>query len=244
MVNVLVFDLETSPNLGYVWQAWQQDVIRFKDEWDLLSFAYKWLGEKKVFALGQDCYSEEEIVKELHGLFDKADVVVAHNAKRFDVKKANAKFLEYGLPPPSPYKVVDTLLESRKNFGLNSHKLDDLGTLLQVGNKVHHEGFDLWLKCMNGDKRAWKTMLRYNKQDVVLLEKVYYKLLPWMSNHPNLGDLTESDGVCPKCGSCDLEKRGFTVCRSGKKQRFQCQSCGGWCNEASIKRIGRKVNAI
>lgn len=241
--KVLVFDLETSPNLGYVWQKWQQDVIRFKEEWQLLSFSYKWLDERKASALGQNTLSEEQLVRELHRLFDEANVLIAHNARKFDVRKANAKFLEYGLPPPSPYKVVDTLVEVRRYFNLNSNKLDDIGTLLKVGNKVHHEGFDLWLKCMGGDKKAWKVMLEYNKQDVVLLEKVYLKLRPWMSTHPNYGDLSQADGLCPKCGSCDLERRGFTLSRSGSKQRFQCRSCSGWCNEASLKKVGRKVNA-
>lgn len=241
-LKFLVFDIETGPNLSYTWGKYQQDVIAFKEEWDLLSFAYKWLGEKPVYAYGADKNTEEAIVNKLWLLFDEADVLIAHNGYKFDIRKVNAKFLEYGLTPPSPYKVVDTLRVSRRYFALNSNKLDDLGELLQVGRKVKHEGFELWLKCMAGDKAGWKKMLQYNKQDVVLLEKVYLKLLPWITNHPNRGDLSQLDGVCPKCESKHLSPRGYINTRTGKKQRYCCDDCGGWSSEASIKRTGRVVN--
>ncbi len=38
---------------------------------------------------------------------------------------------------------------------------------------------------MNKDPAAWKVMEKYNKQDVLLLEKVYDRLLPWIKSHPN-----------------------------------------------------------
>ena len=46
--RVLLYDIETVPNLAYVWGKWEQNVIRFESEWHMLCFAYKWLGEKKT----------------------------------------------------------------------------------------------------------------------------------------------------------------------------------------------------
>ena len=40
---------------------------------------------------------------------------------------------------------------------------------------------------MKDDLKAWKKMVEYNKQDIVLLEKVYYALRPWDTYHPNMG---------------------------------------------------------
>ena len=44
------------------------------------------------------------------------------------------------MPPPSPYKTIDTLKIARKYFGFNSSKLDDLGRVLGAGEKVRHGG--------------------------------------------------------------------------------------------------------
>lgn len=241
--KILLYDIEVTPSLGYVWQKWQTDVIKFHNEWELLSFAYKWLGEKRTIAVGTNKFTEEQLILRLWELFDEADVVIAHNGDAFDQRMVNKKFLEYGLTPPSPYKSIDTLKIAKRYFRLLSNKLDDLGELLKVGRKVKHEGFELWLKCMRGEKAAWAKMLQYNKQDVVLLERVYLRLRPWITNHPNVGDLSQLDGVCPKCESPNLTKRGFQPTRTGLKQRYVCE-CGGWCSESSIKKIGRTVNSI
>jgi len=31
---------------------------------------------------------------------------------------------------------------------------------------------------------------------------------------------------CPKCGSDETRKRGFEITTKGKKQRYQCKTCG------------------
>ena len=227
--KILIFDIETQPNLSYTWGKWQQDVIRFKSEWEMLSFAYKWLGERKTIAVGRDKFSEEALVLRLRQLFDEADVVIAHNGNSFDVKMCNAKFIEFGLTPPSYYKSIDTKLVAKRYFRFNSNKLDDLGNILGLGRKIETGGFDLWLGCMQGDKKAWKKMLAYNKQDVVLLEKVYLKLRPWIDNHPGINLLEGRPEACPKCGSGPLQKRGtIKTTKVALIQRYQCQNCGGW----------------
>lgn len=228
MARILVYDIETSPNLGFVWGKWQQNVIAFESEWELLSFSYKWLGEKEVIAVGRDKFSEEVLVARLHSLFSEADIVIAHNGDKFDQRMANAKFIQFGMTPPSPYKSIDTLKVARKYFRFNSNKLDDLGKLFKVGQKVNTGGFDLWLGCMNNDPKAWKKMLQYNKQDVILLEKVYYKLRPWMDNHPGINLLDGKTDGCPKCGSLKLIKRGTRYTKVSISQRFKCSKCGGW----------------
>ena len=34
--KVLLFDIETSPNLAYVWGKYQQDVVAFEEEWKII----------------------------------------------------------------------------------------------------------------------------------------------------------------------------------------------------------------
>jgi hypothetical protein len=157
---------------------------------------------------------------------EEADVVVAHNGVDFDMKVINSRFLFHGIKPPAPYKVVDTKREAKKVARFNSNKLDDLGGLLGEGKKIKTD-FDLWLGCINGDKASWNKMVKYNKQDVLLLEKVYMRLRPWMNSHPNLA-LTNPKAKCGKCGSAHIQWRGTAVTTTRSYARFQCQDCGGW----------------
>lgn len=231
-VKILLYDLETEPNLGYTWGKWEQNVIEFKEEWKLLSFAYKWLGEKEVKCLGRVDFTDktdQSLVESLWKLLDDADIVIAHNGDAFDNKKACAKFIEFNLPPPKPFKSIDTKKVAKKYFKFNSNSLNDLGKLLKLGTKLKHTGIDLWLDCMAGDKKAWELMKRYNKQDVVLLEKVYLKLRPWIENHPDVNAEYGKVWYCPKCGSKDLKSCGIRRTKTNSYRHYRCQNCKGYC---------------
>ena len=205
--------------------------------WYLLCWAAKWLNEKEIYrdalpyhkGYKKDKENDYEIVLKLWKLLDKADIVIAHNAVKFDVKKINACFIKHGLTPPSPYKVIDTLLEARKNFSIMSNRLNDLGVFLKVGKKMKTGGFQLWRDCLNGDERAWNKMVRYCVNDVKLLERIYKKILPYIRRHPNLS--IGSNGKCPKCGSKMLIKRGLMTTLTNVLQRYSCKKCGGWCSK-------------
>lgn len=231
--KILLFDLETTPNLSYTWGKWEQNVIAFKKEWELLSVAYKWLGEKQVYCITRQDFkdkTDKSISRELKNLLDSAEIVIAHNGDEFDIKKSNAKFIEHGLGPTSPFQKIDTKKLAKKYFKFNSNSLDDLGNLLSVGRKEKTGGFDLWLDCMAGKKEAWKLMAKYNKQDVLLLEKVYLKLRPWHEAHPNVSFLQDDlPNGCPKCGHKKLYSKGFKYNRTGKVRQYICTNCGGYC---------------
>ncbi len=245
MNKVLLLDLETSPNISYTWFGKHEiDVIEFVEEGYILTFAYKWLGEKRThsYSLADFRGNKEKLVKKLHELFNEADFIVAHNATQFDIKWANRAFIKCGLTPPSPYKVIDTLTLARSKFKFNSNRLNDLGKYLGVGSKVETGGFDLWKRCMGGDKKAFKKMCEYNRQDVTLLEKIYLKLRPFMNNHPVISMV--NDFVCPVCGSSKLQSRGFMINAGGvfKRRRYQCQECGKWSSSEKERVKDNKNN--
>jgi len=238
--RVLMLDIETAPLLGYHWGLWKQNIGygQLESEWYILCWAAKWLGDKKVHAHGLDAgkiaksdsdVKDAELLEPLWELMDEADIIVAHNGKKFDMPKINARFLKAGFNPPSPYKQVDTLNECKKTFRFTSNRLDAVAQFLGLGRKMDTGGFDLWTDYMKGSKAAQKKMLKYNIQDVKLLEDVYLKLLPWMPNHPNVGVYVDHDKpICPKCGSTHLQKRGYAYTQVGKYHRMQCMGCGGW----------------
>lgn len=242
-MKVLFLDVENSPNLSYTWGKYEQDVIAFEREWNMLSFAYKWQGTKKVKAFSlpdfklykKDLTNDKALLVQLWSLLDEADVVIGHNIDRFDIRKINARFLRHGINPPAPYKTVDTLKLSRKYFSLNSNKLNDVSKYLGIGKKVETGGFSLWLRCMSGDIKAWNTMVKYNKQDVLLLEEVYTHLKSWHTGHPNANLYNETTHKCPVCAG-NTQKRGFLFTRVGKYQRHQCTSCGAWSKGIKVNK--------
>lgn len=233
--NVLVFDIETSPMIAYVWGLWKQNIPidRIIQDWSVICWSAKWLGEEDVHSawVGEGellNVSERSVVQGMWDLFDEANVVIAHNAKRFDVPKMNAKFIEYGMHEPSPYKVVDTLAIAKSRFKFTSNKLDYITQLLEHEGK-HETNFQLWVDCMKGDTEALAKMVAYCEQDVKELEKTYLKLRHWDKQHPNLAVFDEEDTIrCGTCLSSNLEvleeKRAVTSTSSYPV--YRCKDCG------------------
>jgi hypothetical protein len=234
--KILFLDIETLPNISYTWGKYEQNAIDFKQEWCLATYAAKWVGGKVFSKSLPDyegykpwSYDDSKLAADLWKLFDEAEIIVAHNGDAFDIKKANARFIFHGLNPPAPYKSVDTKKVIKAVAKLNSNKLDDIGKHFGIGEKIKTD-FSLWLGCMSGEMKSWKQMCRYNEQDVLLLEKVYNRLLPWAKNHPNLGTIV-SEFCCPKCGSKAMQSRGMAITTGMKYRRYQCQQCGGWARQ-------------
>ena len=167
------------------------------------------------------------MLKGVHALLDEADVLVTFNGISFDLPVLNKELLLHGMAPPSPCKHVDLLRVVRKQFRFASNKMDHVVQQLGLGKKEDHEGFGLWVKCMNGDPAAWKVMRKYNIQDTVLTEKLYDRLLPWIPGHPNHGTY-DGGAKCPNCGSEKLQRRGVATTAAGKYPRLQCTGCGSW----------------
>ena len=236
--RILLYDIESAPNLAYVWAKYDQNVLAYEEEWYLLSFAWKWLGDTKVNVLGLDDFPAEfakdpkndyRLVVKLHELFSEADVVVGHNSRSFDDKKTRARMLVHGFSPPRPFQQVDTCLVARKYFSFNSNSLKDLAVTLGLPvRKADPGGIQTWLNCMAGNPKAWKTMKKYNKQDVTVLEEIYLRMRPWIEGHPNLSLL---DGVieeCPNCGADEMTRQGFKKTRTQTFQQWKCGACGSW----------------
>ena len=97
---------------------------------------------------------------------------------------------------------------------------------------------------MNGDEEAWERMREYNEHDVILTEKYYDKVLPWITTGINRSAFTDSH-VCPNCGGTHLHSRGFTKTLSLRYQRFQCQDCGAWSRKvAAEEKSNRKERLV
>jgi len=228
-VRILALDIETRPNLAYVWGIWDQNIHldALVEHQQMICFVAKWIGKKGTEFHSVQNDGQEAMILRAWELLDEADVVVHYNGRRFDIPHLNREFLRLDLTPPSPYKQIDLLATAKREFKFASNKLAHVSKQLGLEGKVQHEGYGLWLKCMAGDERAWKIMKKYNVRDVVLLEELYLKLRPWVRSHPSFAAHTGKD-VCPACGSAHLQSRGFVTTTVSRYQRFQCVDCGKW----------------
>lgn len=238
--KILVYDLERSANQAYVWGKWQQDVIAYEREWEIISCAWKWKGQKKIHIVdmeGQD--DDRNVVSALHSILDDADIAVTYNGHNFDNKLARTRMLYHGFTPPSPFKDVDVLAQVKRHFALNSNKLDDVCKYFGLPGKLDSGGFDTWYRAyVKQEPLAWLLMRRYNRRDVQILEQLYDLVLPWTDKQPNLALVEDRPAACPRCGQVEqtLQARGWMYYGVTKRRRFQCLVCGAWC-------CGRKVES-
>lgn len=238
-MKILLIDIETAPNIAYVWGAWKQNIGQ--NQWvqksHIMSFAAKWLGEDKVFYEENRKSNDRKIVKTIYSLLDQAEIVVAHYGRKFDLPTIIGRGVVHGFPPPSPYTIVDTKEIASRELRLVSNSLANLCDELGLPRKSDHKkfpGFELWLECLRNNDEAWKEMEEYNIADLHSLEALYLRLRPYSRSHPNVAiPATEGGLYCPKCGHNHLQFRGYYRSKAGLVYRkFVCNNCGGWGREA------------
>lgn len=228
-LRVLLYDLETAPLLAYIWRPNDQYVPmdRLIHDTFLLTWSAKWLGEKTVTTgvlTGTEArkQNDKRIVKELAALIREADIVVAHNGDRFDIPMFNNRLMALGLEPIGPKRSIDTCKLAKSTFRLAYNKLDYLGEYLGLGRKIKTD-FDLWRACYHGDEVALAKMAKYNRQDVVLLERVFERMKPY-AKLPRMFEAEDRDeSGCPYCGSMHLMRRGVYRTNAGTFYKWQCQ---------------------
>lgn len=229
-IKILVFDIETLPILAYTWGAYQQDlqIDGIVKDWVILAWSAKWLGNDKIIsdvlsskeALARD---DKRLVEDCWKLLDKADIVIAHNGRAFDMKRISTRFMYHNLLPPSQYRVVDTLLAAKSVFGLTMNRQDYIAKYLGMQRKLKTE-FQLWVDCDNGKKKALKNMREYNEGDVLGLEEIYLRIRPWIPSHPDLSTIANEDG-CPVCMGT-YYKIGIYYTQRRRYNQYRCSSCG------------------
>lgn len=232
MPKVGLFDVETLPLEGFAWQMynWNFSPDQIINGTGFLSWAGKFLNESEMYsdiltpaeALVKD---DERITKSCWEFLAQCDVVVGHNLMDFDAKVANTFFLKHGLPPLK-YIMVDTLRIARKFFKFDSNKMGVLNRQLGLTEKMENEGFPLWRSCREGDQDALDRMIAYNRQDVLALEDLFYKLRPYAPHQFNVALFNEIEKqMCPVCGSDRLEIIGNYYTPAGVWDSFRCQNC-------------------
>jgi predicted PolB exonuclease-like 3'-5' exonuclease len=232
-INRLIWDIETSPCLATVWQpGWRirvppENIIQ---ESAIICICYKWEGSKKVESLEWDKGDDKELCERFIDIANQADELIAHNGDKFDLPKFKARCIFHDLDPTPIYKTVDTLVIARRRFKFNSNRLDYLGKYLFGEGKIHTE-YGMWRDILiDNCPKAMAKMVKYCKQDVNLLEKVWKKLEPYHAPKTHVGRLNGEDKwTCPYTGSAEVHSRGRVITAAGNvKFRMRNKETGQW----------------
>lgn len=254
--KIVTLDIETCPLESYTWGLWKQNVglNQIKTEWSVLSFSAKTLGEKKVRYMdtggrgADNVRNDLDVMAALWKELNEADIIVAQNGKKFDLKKINARLVALGFPPYRPVKLVDTLLAAKAHFGFTSNRLEWMSAALTDAPKSKHAkfpGFELWVECLKDNPAAWREMRQYNVQDIQSTEALYLKLRPWIEGHPNVAQYYDDDVMrCPKCGSDHLTPAGDVHTQVSTYNRYRCGNCGGFARSRYTKNSKAKRQSL
>ena len=232
--KILILDIETAPMLVHAWSCktrWIPPNMIIRKGF-CLTMAAKWLYAKNTMSMKltpQEAIKgdDKSLIEWAWALLDEADVIIAHNGINFDIKKLQGRFLNYGLPPTSSFQQIDTLKVARKEFLLDSNKLDEINKQLGIGRKIDTGGIKLWNDCVNGDPKALQKMEEYNVGDVDILEETYFAMRSWIKSHPNLGAYMNSvSPVCSTCGSKEITRIGNYMTNVSKFPEYRCMKCG------------------
>lgn len=244
MPKVLLLDIETAPNIGYFWGLFDQNISheQIKEVSYILCWSAQWYGESAI------AYREvltrhrprKAMLLGMHALLDQADIIIHFNGCKFDIPVLNKEFVKHKITPPSPYKQIDLYRVVKAMFRFESNKMTAIAKQLGIEEKLKHDGFQLWVGCMEGDKKCWQTMKAYNQHDVKMLDELYTLLIPWIPNHPKMN--LDHPEACPRCGTKGtLQGRGTYVTSTLTYRRYYCRACGSWCRERIAEQGPRPI---
>lgn len=210
-LKVLIYDIETSYNIVKSWRVGYNLNINPSDilaERKIICVSWKWLGEDTVYNLQWDGMQDDySLLANFIPVLNEADLIVAHNGDRYDLKFIKTRALIHGLPMLIDYPQFDTLKVAKKKFMFNSNKLDYISEYLGFGNKIK-TSMELWDDIiLRSCPEAMTKMVAYCDMDVILLEKVYNKLVSWENPKMHLGVLQgKTKQTSPVSGGDKLER--------------------------------------
>ena len=249
--KILVYDIETTPVLAWIWRCGDQ-VVRHaqlhKDlnETKVICVTYRWLHEKKakalVFDIKKQC--DKKVIKEFDKLIDEADIILGKNNTKFDDKHINMRRFRHGLDPKPEWSRKSDDLERwmRRHFNMQSYALDYFDKICGGEGKISMSLPD-WIDIVsyktNKSKalKSLRKMVKYGKKDAddtaELIKQVQPYIIPKFNHAAYHGDHR-----CTNCGSQNIYRNGTQLIGNTLKQRWACKDHGGHAGYTTIKKNG------
>lgn len=247
-LNVLVLDIETAPALGYFWDYFdirsigQEQIVHNRY---VISHGSMWWGQPDTFEyhdqFGMGPENDKRLLKKLWPRLEKADIVITQNGQWFDSRRINARYMEHGIRPPAPYKHYDTYQLVRRVADLPSNKLEYIATKMNKKfKKLTHSdfpGFTLWKEWLKGNKKARKSMMIYNKHDVLSTDEFATNTMAWApESFPDFYAVSDRAMECGRCGhEGQMEEVKASRGKAVARHQYRCPKCGGFQKGKQIK---------
>jgi hypothetical protein len=229
--RVLFWDCETKPVKFWAWRTGKQylghNQIVDGEKFNIICICYKWLGSREIHSLTWNKRQDSaSMIKKFTKILESADVAIAQNGDKYDVKQLNTQRLLHRQPPIAWPTTEDTRKMIRKHFYVTSSSLEYMSKLLTGSGKERMEFRD-WLDIV--EKRCPKAlakMVSYCKTDVRKLEEVWKRLQPYTPPRAHRGIMlyNKREG-CPSCGAQHVTKYGTQITSTARLQKWRCQKC-------------------
>jgi DNA polymerase elongation subunit (family B) len=230
--KILVWDIETSQSIFKAWWTGKQylGTRNMIKEPQILTVAYKYLGEDKIYNITWENKSDESLVKKFIKIYNDADIVIGVNSINFDSRWLNARAAKYGLEINTFVKSFDIQKEAKRVFRIPGYSMSFMCEYFGVPTqKYKHSGITMWDMIENTNneyskaesKEAMQEMVKYNEIDVLATEDLYYRLRPYFKHTSHLGTLVgKSKASCPDCGGKNIKLYKTTTTEAGTIQRI------------------------
>lgn len=233
----LFFDIETSPCLGWFWRPSFKMSLNYGNiikNASIICICYKWEHSDKVYFLTWDKKQcDKQMLIKFIKIINQADEILGHNSDRFDIKWIRTRCVYHNIDMMPNYTSLDTLKASRGGFNFPSNRLDSIGKYLKIGQKIKTDS-DLWYRVwQKNSQSALKEMVKYCKQDVLLLESVFKKLNKYIKPKHSVAAFASD---CPECGSSNTHFKSHKKSASGAiATQFRCYDCGKYHTVSTTK---------
>jgi len=240
--SIIVFDEETSPQLGYFFGGiWETNIVKIVEYETIITISYWDSKTNKVKSISQWDFSDwkkgkwndKSLVKYFREIIIKYDIIVGQNSDQFDIKLFNSRLAFHGFEPLPDTKTFDTKKIAKGKLKLPSYSLEIMANFFGLEGKYHHSGLDMWFKCKDGDKSAQKEMTHYCNIDVIKTKDVFYKLLPFTKFDNTFSRVSDNPNCLnPLCLSEKVTKSKKRKVVGGYKYQYQCQDCGSYFTDS------------
>jgi hypothetical protein len=260
--SVLTLDLERLPGqatvkhrgltvTGDFWDlgAWKHTIGRRIHPDDVTEWprtvlvCWKWYGERTVHVASEWDDGPEDMLLRVWEAYDRADLLYGHNVQAFDTKHLNTGWRDLGLPPPTPFKTLDTYSEARRTFGDESKTLAALTQRLGIVTKTDRYSVQVARDAVAGVKSQQRRITRYCQGDVRASEAFVDRLRGWLPTHPHtlIGGVDETDApTCNQCWGDNLEPNGVRLAQVQTFPLYRCMDCGA--NVTATRYAARTAN--
>lgn len=109
--------------------------------------------------------------------------LVTFYGSRFDIPFLRTRCLHHKIQDFPVYKEIahsDLYMMARGKVKLHSKRLAVMCDFFGIDAKNHPLNWDIWLKCLSGDKAALDYVLVHNVEDVVSTEKLWKMMEPFI----------------------------------------------------------------